>query len=123
MLDKLKAVGAIAGLLKDREKMQQAAERVRAVSETVRAVGEAGGGAVRVTVNGQMKLLSVEFSPAISRHMGMDGTVQDQAGRLVCEASERAMAVARERMSEVIRKEVRDLGLPEDFEGLARLLG
>jgi DNA-binding protein YbaB len=121
MFDKFKAMGAVASILRDKEKLKATTERVKQVSETVRATGDAGGGVVRVTVNGQMKLVSVEIAPALVSGMVADDRTRSLAGNLICEASDKAMATAREKMTEVIRREARDLGLPDDPEALSRM--
>jgi DNA-binding protein YbaB len=121
MFDKLKAMGAVAAILRDKEKLKATTDRVKQVSETVRAAGDAGGGVVRVTVNGQMKLVSVEIAPALAAGMAADERTRALAGNLICEASEKAMLAAREKMTEIIRREARELGLPDDPEALSRM--
>lgn len=123
MFDKLKAVGALASLLKDKDKIQAAMERVKRVSEEVRAQGDAAGGAVRVTVNGQMKLLGVELAPALAAGIGADERTRELAGRAICDAANAAMASAQAKMRDVISKEMRELGLPEELEQFRGMLG
>lgn len=123
MLDKLKSMTALASLLKDRERIQQITERVKQVSENVRASGEAGGGVVRVVVNGQMKLLQVDLAPALVAGMHSDERTRELAGNLICQATAEAQQSAQARMKDVIAKEMRDLGLPEDMGDFSKLLG
>ncbi len=121
MFDKLKAMGAVASLLRDKDKLKATTERVKQVSESVRASGEAGGGVVRVTVNGQMKLVGVEIGPALAAGMAADDRTRELAGNLICQAADEAMRAARDKMTEIIRREARELGLPDDPEGLSRM--
>jgi DNA-binding protein YbaB len=112
VFDKLKAMGALAGLLKDKEKLREAAERVKARAAEVRGYGSAGAGAVRATVDGRMKVLSIELEPALAGGMAADDRTRELAGSLIAEAVNDAMARAQARMREVIEKEAADLGLP-----------
>ena len=110
MFDKLKAMGAVASLLRDKDKLKATTERVKQVSESVRASGEAGGGVVRVTVNGQMKLVGVEIGPALAAGMAADDRTRELAGNLICQAADEAMRAARDKMTEIIRREARGVG-------------
>ena len=47
MFDKLKAVQAIGSLMKNKEQLAEAGERVKSQLETLRVDGEAGSGACR----------------------------------------------------------------------------
>ena len=67
MFDQFKAMGAIAGLLKDKERVRAAMERFREKLERMRVTGTAGGGAVRVVVNGKMIAEDVQLDPALGR--------------------------------------------------------
>ena len=44
MFDKLKTMGAVASLLKDKDKLREIGTRLKQRAEEVRASGEAGGG-------------------------------------------------------------------------------
>ena len=44
VFDQFKAMGALAGLMKNREKIREAGERMQASLEAARIVGQAGGG-------------------------------------------------------------------------------
>src|SRR5262249_16177855 len=122
MFDKLKAMGAVAGLLKDKEKIREIAERVKRRAEETpatrverrgeeaRARGEAGGGAVRGTVDGRMKVLEVELTAALVAGMAADERTRELAGNLVAEAVNAANGTAQVMMKTVIEKEARELG-------------
>ena len=51
MFDKLKAMGAVANLMKNQEGLKVAAARVREKMENTRVNGEAGSGAARAVVS------------------------------------------------------------------------
>lgn len=115
MFGNLKALGALAGLMQDKERLAAAAERLKQEAERMRAPGEAGGGAVRVIVDGKMRVLGVEIAPHAA------GAVADDAGRaqvegLIAEATNAALQEAQRRMREIVEREAKALGL-EDMLG------
>ncbi len=122
MFDKLKAMGAVASLLKDKDKLKAAGERIKDAAAATRATGEGGGGAVRVTVDGKMRVIEVELQPALVSGMAADERTRSLAGNLIAEAANAAMAAAQAKMRIVIEKEARDLGLPDIPSELAGLL-
>src|SRR5690606_29115019 len=98
MFDKLKAMGAMASLLKDKERLKAAGERIKAAAAATRATGEGGGGAVRVTVDGRMRVLEVELQPALVNGMAADDRTRELAGSLIADACNNAMAAAQAKM-------------------------
>lgn len=121
MFDKFRAMGALASLMKDKDSLREAGERVREHAEHVRAVGESGGGAVRVTANGRMTILDVELSPAILAGL------QDQSSRafaqdLIAQAANAAIRAAQEAMQGAIREEAERMGLGDLASDLSRLI-
>jgi DNA-binding protein YbaB len=121
VFDKLKAMGAMAALMKDKDKLRAAGQRIKETAAATRATGEGGGGAVRVTVDGKMHVLSVELQPALASGMAADERTRELAGNLIAEAANNAMAAAQAKMRVVIEKEARELGLPDmpaDLMGL-----
>jgi DNA-binding protein YbaB len=122
MFDKLKAMGAVASLLKDKDKLRAAGDRIKDAAAATRATGEAGGGAVRVTVDGKMRIFDVDLQPALVAGMAADERTRSLAGSLIAEAANNAMAAAQTKMRVVIEKEARDLGLPDIPGELAEFL-
>ncbi len=121
MFEKFRAMGAVAGLLKDKEKLREAGDRVKARAGAARATGEAGGGAVRVVASGLMQVVSIELQPALVAGMAADERTRELAGNLVTQAVNEALARARLLMQEELQKEARELGLgdlPVDLAGL-----
>jgi DNA-binding protein YbaB len=121
MFDKLKAMGAMAALFKDKDRLRETGARIKQRAEETRASGEAGGGAVRVTVNGQMKVLEVELTPALAAGMAADERTRALAGSLIADAVNSAIGTAQVMMKAVIEKEGRELGLPDLGEGIGNL--
>ncbi len=121
MFDKFKAMSTMAALMKNKDQLKAAGERVKAKSQEIRATGEGGGGAVRVTVSGQMKVLAVELQPALVSGMAADDRTRELAGNLIAEAVNNANQSAQMQMKALIEKEAKELGLPDlpgDITGL-----
>jgi DNA-binding protein YbaB len=122
MFDQLKSLGAIAGLLKNKEKLREAADRVKAKMEATRVIGEAGAGAARVVVSGTMKVLEVELAPGLVQGMNADPRTRALAGTLIAEATNEGLRRAQFAMKEAVEEESRALGI-EGLPGLENLLG
>jgi DNA-binding protein YbaB len=122
MFDSIKAMGAVASLLRNKDQIKAAGERIKAAAAATRATGEGGAGAVRVTVDGKMRVMAVELQPALVSGMAADDRTRELAGTLIAEACNNAMAAAQAKMQVVIEKEAKDLGVPELGPGLAGLL-
>jgi len=122
MFDSFKAAGAIAGLMKNKEGLKQAGERVKQRLGELRALGSAGGGAVSVTVNGQMNVLEVSLSPALAANLTSDVPSRAMAETLIAEAVNDALRQAQQMAHREIKKEADALGLP-NIPGLETLLG
>lgn len=119
MFDQMKQMGALAALLKNKDKLAEAGSRVRRTLEDSPAIGEAGGGAVRVSVGGEMKVLRVEIAPAVASGLATGDEARRQVESLVLEATNDALRLAQERLKEAVEREARGLGL----EGLGEQLG
>lgn len=122
MFDNLKAMGAVAGLLKNQEKLKESADRVRTRLAQARIEGQGGGGAVRATVDGQLKVVSVVLSPALAAGLS-DHASRERAGALVAEAVNDATTRARVLIAHEVSREADELGLPpEMLQGLRGLM-
>jgi DNA-binding protein YbaB len=126
MFDQFKAMGAVAGLLKNKEKLKEVGERLREKIAGMSATGTAGGGAVRITVAGNMKVTDVELSPAAVAGMAMGGESAEQSRlmveSLIAEATNDALTRVQVMVREEVARESRELGLP-DIPGMDKLLG
>lgn len=123
MFDKLKAMGSIAALLKDKDRLRAAAERVKDATARARATGQAGTGAVRAVASGQMRILEIEIAPALVAGMAADDATRRLAGALIAEAVNDALNGAQALVQQELRKEARELGLedlPLDLGGLLK---
>ncbi len=111
MLDQMKAMGALAGLLKNKEKLREVGDAFKARLGEISAAGESGGGAVRVVVSGHMQVLSVEIAPALAQHMS-EGESRTTAESLVRDATNEALARVRDLVQEEASKVSEEMGLP-----------
>jgi nucleoid-associated protein EbfC len=119
MFDSLKNLGALAGLMKDRERLREAGERVRARLAQARSPGEAGSGAVRVVVSGELRVLEVTVNPAFLAGGGPGDAAL--AGQLIAEAMNQAIAHAKDTARDAVAQEAKAMGLGDlarSLEGL-----
>lgn len=125
MFDSMKNLGALAGLMKNQDKIKSAGERVRAKMEATRVTGEAGAGAARAIVTGTLKVVSVELAPALVMGMASDAKTHELASSLIAEAVNNALTQAQLKMKEAIDVEAKDLGIDGLIPsgGLGGLLG
>ncbi|MBS0197583.1 MAG: YbaB/EbfC family nucleoid-associated protein [Planctomycetes bacterium] len=121
MFDNFKAMGALAGLMKNKEKLREAGERVRAKMETTRVIGEAGAGAARAVATGSMRILEVELTSGLIVGMAADEKTRALAGNLIAEACNEAIRRAQIAMKEAVDEEAKALGL-DGIPGLENLL-
>lgn len=121
MFDKFKAMGAVAGLMKNQDALKQAAGRVREKMERTTVSGEAGSGAARATVTGTLKVVSVELSPALVGGMNADERTRQLASSLIADAVNEAMKQAQLKIKEAIDVETKALGLEGMLPDLAAL--
>jgi DNA-binding YbaB/EbfC family protein len=57
--------GNLQGLMKQAQKMQQQLQDIQAEAEQFEAEGSAGGGVVRVVVNGKHEMISIAIDPQV----------------------------------------------------------
>ncbi|VAX41642.1 hypothetical protein MNBD_PLANCTO03-357 [hydrothermal vent metagenome] len=119
MFDQMKTMGALAGLLKNREQLAEAGARVKQTLHDNPAIGEAGGGAIRVTVGSEMKVTDIEIAPAVVAGLGAGEAALAQVETLLVEATNDALTRAQQRLREALEREAKDLGI----EGLGDQLG
>ena len=106
-----KAMGAIATLLKDKDKLAAAAASVKDKLEAFTVEGEGGGGAVRARVAGTQAVLEVRIDPSVGAAFGAGADAQEMAQKLVAEAVNDGLAKARLEAQRIIEAELKELGL------------
>ncbi len=121
MFDNLKAMGAVAGLLKNKEKLRAVTERFQEKLERMSVTGVAGGSAVRVTVSGKMKVTEVFLDPALIAGLQAGEGGREMAQALIAEATNDAITRVQSMVRDEAEREAQELGLP-GLPGLDGLL-
>jgi len=122
MFDQIKAMGALAGLMKNKDKIQEAIKAFQGSLEVMRAVGTSGSGAVRATVTGKMKVVELTLDPTLVGGMGRDIDSRRMGEQLIVEALNDALQTAQIMVRDEANRQAKGLGLPElpGLEGLLR---
>jgi DNA-binding protein YbaB len=120
VFDSLKMAGALAGLMKNKDALKSAGERIKLRLAELRAAGGSGGGAVRATVSGDMKVISVTLEPAAMAGLN-DPSSKAMVESLIAEAVNNAMDIAKAMAQREIAREAEALGLP-NIPGLENML-
>ncbi len=114
MFDSLKGMAGLAGLLKDlpriKAKMEQVKQRLG--EQTVSA--QTGGGAVQVTANGLMRVVSLELDQSLLRGLVDPANPDDRAlaEDLIVGAVNSALEKAREMAQQQMVAAADELGVP-----------
>lgn len=123
MFDSLKAAGAIASLMKNKEGLKAAGERIRSKLGEMRIQGGSGGGAVRAVVSGDMRVISITMDPPVLAGLGGgDERSREMVQLLIVDAVNNAMDLAKAAAAREVSKETEALGLP-NMPGMEGLLG
>lgn len=123
MFDNLKALGALSALMKNKDALAESARRVRLELEQTRVAGEAGGGLVRAVASGDLRLITIEIAPALGAGISASESDRAIAHSLIVDAVNEAMAKARSKAQEVVKREADALGLPDLSGELGSSLG
>ncbi|MFK7759212.1 MAG: YbaB/EbfC family nucleoid-associated protein [Phycisphaerales bacterium] len=111
MLDKFKAMQALGSLMKNKEQLAEAGERIKAKMDDMRVDGQAGGGACRAIVNGKMKLIDLTLDPSLLAGMAVDEKTRELATALIKDAINDATENAQRQVQALIAREADELGL------------
>ncbi|HVZ94136.1 MAG TPA: YbaB/EbfC family nucleoid-associated protein [Phycisphaerales bacterium] len=122
MFDQFKAFGQLAALMKDKDRLKAAAEEFRAKLDRISVTGTSGGGAVRVTMNGQLRVTDVFLDPALVAGLQHGDSGRTMAQSLIMDAMNDASERARAIVGQEAQRHAKELGLP-DMPGLQNLLG
>lgn len=122
MFDSLKAAGALASLMKNKEGLKAAGERIRAKLGEMRIQGGSGGGAVRAVVSGDMRVISIAMDPPVLAGLTGDERSREMVQLLIVDAVNNAMDLAKAAAAREVAKETEALGLP-NMPGMEGLLG
>lgn len=122
MFDQLKAMSAIAGLMKNKDALAGAAQRVQ--EELTRRVitVESPDKSISVQVSGKLELLSVAINPKVVQDAAAGGPeVHSRMEQLIQRAVNLAMSKAKDAIAEEIGKESQKLGLGDLGSQLGQL--
>ena len=126
MFDSLKAMGALAQIMKSKEAIAASMAKVQAeLAERLITVEGAkqpyGSPGITAVANGKLQMVSITISPALLA-TAVDEPSRAKLGALVTGATNAALKRAKEVAAEEIAKEAKALGLP-DMPGLEKMLG
>ena len=107
MFGAFKEMGQIAGLLKQLPRIKEEMERLQQRIGQLVAEGDAGGGMVRVRVNGKMEVLACTIGDDAMK-TGDRELLED----LIISATNQALTKVRQLINEETMKMAGDLGLP-----------
>ncbi len=121
MWDQMKQLKDLAGLMGQGSALQEKARQMHEQLAARHVEGEAGAGAVRVVVNGQMKVLDVILDPLMIRTLTGDGDDQDRdmIQTLIVAATNDAL----EKAQGLVREEMAAMAGGMNIPGLDKLLG
>jgi len=102
-----KEIGQFAGLLKQLPKIKEEMAQFQARLGQITAEGDAGGGMVKVRVNGRQEILSCTLSDDAMR-----GGDREMLGELIVAAANQALARVRQQNQEEMARTASGLGLP-----------
>lgn len=126
MFDSIKAMGALAQIMKNKDAIAASMAKVQAeLAErhiTVEGARQPDGTpGITVIVTGQLQVVTVSISPALLA-TAVDEPSRARLGALVAGATNAALKRAKEVAAESISTEAKALGLP-DMPGLEKMLG
>jgi len=114
MFDNLKNLQQLAGLMKNADQIKAEFARLQEELKATRIEAETGGGAVRATVSGTMKVLSIHVDPAMLASLANTDAETDRqlAEDLIVGAVNAAMEKAQRHAAEEMARRGREMGLP-----------
>ncbi len=124
MFEGLKGMAGLAGLVKDLPRVKAKLEEAKARLGEMTVTAETGGGAVRVTASGLLRVVSIEIDPALMGALADGGGDEDRAMAedLIVGAVNSALTKARELAEREISEAASELGLPLPPGGLGGLI-
>ncbi len=110
----MKGFPNMGNLLKQAQKLQSQMEKMQAELETKTVEASAGGGMVKVVVNGKQELVSIHIEPEV-----IDPEDKEMLQDLIVAAVNEGLSKAKEMISEEMQKITKGLNIP----GLPKLNG
>jgi hypothetical protein len=124
MFDSLKSLAGLAGVMKDLPRMKRRMEEVKRQLVDRRVIGESGGGAVRVTADGTLRVHRIEIDPAIAASLASAHADSSRAmiERLLIEAVNGALDQSRATAERELTAVAEELGIPLPAGALSGLV-
>ncbi len=124
MFDALRNLTGMAGLMKDLPRIKARLEDVRSKLGDLRVSADTGGGVVRATATGKLRVVSIEVDPALMAALADPSNADDRAlaQELIVGAVNAALEKAQQRAAEELARAAQELGLPLPPGGLGELL-
>ncbi len=124
MLEGLKGMADLAGILKDLPKIKARMEQVKQRLGEMTVSAETGGGAVRVTASGLLRVVSLDIDQTLLASLVDTANPLDQelAEDLIAGAVNTALEKAREMAQRELAAAAGELGLPLPPGGLGGLI-
>ena len=124
MFDNLKNISGLAGIMKDLPKIRERMETVKAQLAEKTVEAETGGGAVRATVTGLLRVQSIEVDPAMLSSLVDAENPDDRAMAqdLIAGAVNAAMEKARRMAEDDMADAASEMGIPIPPGGLSGLI-
>ena len=101
--------GNFNNLMKQAQAMQANMQKAQAEIASIEVIGEAGGGMVKITMNGRHEVKRVQIEPAVS------GEDREMLEDLIAAATNQALDKARDLIAGETQKMAAELGLPPGF--------
>jgi DNA-binding protein YbaB len=124
MFENLKGMAGLAGMLKDLPRIKAKLEEVKQQLGEMTVEADTGGGAVRVTANGLLRVVSVKLDAALIAGLVDPANEQDRAiaEDLITGAVNTALQKAREVAEREMASAAGEMGLPLPPGGLGGLI-
>lgn len=117
----MKNLKNLASLLGNADQVKERFEKINAELDRLEAEADAGAGAVRVTVNGKMRVQRVELDPTMIAALAGEGAEADH--EMIEELIASAVNAAQEKAQEAVREQMSQLTGGLNLPGVDQLLG
>ena len=124
MFDNLKGMAGLAGLMKDLPKIKAKMDEIKMRLGEMTVSAETGGGAVQVTANGLLRVVSINLDPSLITGLVDPRNPDDRvvAEDLIVGAVNAALQKARELAEREMAAAAGEIGLPLPPGGLSGLI-
>ena len=125
MFEGVKGLAGLAGLMKDLPRLKAQMEEVKERLGRMTVDADTGGGAVRVTANGLLRVVSLEVDHALLEGLVDTSSPDDRAlaQDLIVGAVNAALEKARQLAEQEFASAASEMGLPLPPGGLSGLMG